>query len=525
MVKKIFSVFLCISVLISVSVSCNKATPNDVPPVVSTDVDKFTVPDNLMTIEEYHNEIGKLLSLNNFSIADTTLIDKLGDRLYESIHYNMDDIKDAEGTIYYVAKSGNDENDGKTPETAWATLDKVNSSVLKNGDAVLFNRGDGWRGYLYAKSGVSYGAYGKGPKPIISFSFDAKNYAEWVETDTPNVWKLNKQLLPTIASDVGTMLFNGAESYATLTDLSKLNTNIKFAYSGRFSKEAKKDNYIYLYCDKGNPKDVYESIEVTLAGKSVIQMENGTHDVVLNNIQFCGGADIFFATSLSNIKMSYCQAYWCGGNRSGSEGIRFGGGSGAWFGCDGIYYENCHIAQQFDSGVTPQFAQSIVDSPSIFKNFVVKDCLFEYCEYTLEYFNTQRNFDNNRYENMYFGYNFCRYGGQGFGDKPKQSRYIRSGSHENVCINSKIEYNIFDRALSYCLEVVGYGQLKIGESGGKSYLPFEQMPRFNSNIYIHGKNDKFAIINNNTYNFNETTYNELQNNGFETGAKYFYTPE
>ena len=131
MVKKIFSVFLCISVLISVSVSCNKATPNDVPPVVSTDVDKFTVPDNLMTIEEYHNEIGKLLSLNNFSIADTTLIDKLGDRLYESIHYNMDDIKDAEGTIYYVAKSGNDENDGKTPETAWATLDKVNCSVLK----------------------------------------------------------------------------------------------------------------------------------------------------------------------------------------------------------------------------------------------------------------------------------------------------------------------------------------------------------------------------------------------------------
>ena len=42
--------------------------------------------------------------------------------------------------------------------------------LLQSGDAVLFRRGDLFRGNLKTFSGVIYGAYGEGEKPIISAS-------------------------------------------------------------------------------------------------------------------------------------------------------------------------------------------------------------------------------------------------------------------------------------------------------------------------------------------------------------------
>ena len=34
------------------------------------------------------------------------------------------------GTTYYVSNDGDDGNDGKTPESAWRTLDKVSKAEL-----------------------------------------------------------------------------------------------------------------------------------------------------------------------------------------------------------------------------------------------------------------------------------------------------------------------------------------------------------------------------------------------------------
>lgn len=47
---------------------------------------------------------------------------------------------------YYVdATSGNDANDGLTPETAWQTVGHVNAFALVPGDRVAFKRGEQWR--------------------------------------------------------------------------------------------------------------------------------------------------------------------------------------------------------------------------------------------------------------------------------------------------------------------------------------------------------------------------------------------
>ena len=112
-------------------------------------------------------------------------------------------------TTYYVdATFGNDDNIGTTPETAWKTIDKVNTAMLNAGDSVLFRRGEVFRGNIVPVSGsdpyyITYGAYGTGEKPKLfgSYNRNATNY--WID-EGENIWKSvpplvtmeDKELLP-----------------------------------------------------------------------------------------------------------------------------------------------------------------------------------------------------------------------------------------------------------------------------------------------------------------------------------------
>ncbi|MDR1718763.1 MAG: right-handed parallel beta-helix repeat-containing protein [Dysgonamonadaceae bacterium] len=60
-------------------------------------------------------------------------------------------------TNYYIsASTGNDANNGLSPETAWKSLEKVNAQVFQPGDSILFHAGDKWCGQLRPQgSGVA----------------------------------------------------------------------------------------------------------------------------------------------------------------------------------------------------------------------------------------------------------------------------------------------------------------------------------------------------------------------------------
>lgn len=479
----------------------------------------FKVPENLMTTDEYHQELKNLLAVDNFSTADDDYLkklDELGDRLEEMIRYNTDDLTECSGTKYYVSNNGDDNADGKTPETAWATLDKSNSAVLKEGDMVLFERGGFWRGYISAKNGVSYGAYGKGNKPKIWNSVNGKT-GKWTETETENVWVYSEKIP---VKDIGLVVFNeGTENvcYAEKVDSKKaLKKDLQFVHMGGNASDRPLDNCVYLYSTEGNPAERFETIEISL-GDDNITMAKGAHDILVNNLEFVYGSNGYFQTNLTNITMSYCISGFAGGIYNKKGGVRLGGGSGAWLTCDNLVYDHCYFYEQFDSGVTPQYDGN-EETPAVFKNYITKDCLFEGCEYTLEYFNSQKNTTENRFENMYFGYNFCRKGGYGFGIKASASAYIKSWGHENSCYNCQIEYNVFDRAASKTLEIIGYEQSASGNT-----ISYERIPKLNNNIYIQKKDKSFANINNVTYKFNEETYAELERLGVETGAVYMFT--
>lgn len=507
---KFLSFLLCFAMILCCFAGCNKK---------GNENGEFVIPKDLMTEEGYRTALKDLLAGENFITADDAYLSKvntLGDKLEEMIRYNTEDVSDIKGTTYYVSNEGDDKNDGKTPETAWATLEKLDKfAAFKEGDAVLFRRGDTFRGNIFARSGVTYAAYGEGHKPKLYASVDGKTYGEWKETDTKNVWVLEEKIL---TKDINCVVFgyDNDAPYATKEfSIKKLNRNLEFCFQGASADDGRIDYKLYLYCDEGNPNDVYDIIEISLQ-EDMFEMAPYAKDITIRNLEIVFGSNPYFFTGGKNIVMEYCVCGWMGGGTD-ANGVRLGGGAGAWLECDNLVYDHCYFYQQFDSGVTPQYDYED-KTPSIFKNFITTDCLFETTEYTLEYFNTQENTLENRFENMYFGYNFCREGGAGFGTKASQSAYIKSWGHENTCINSTIEYNVFDRATSYTLQINGFEQKATG-----NVLSYKFIPKMQNNIYLQIKNKKFAEINKVDYKFNEQAYNDLKSLGVETGALYVFT--
>lgn len=95
-------------------------------------------------------------------------------------------------TLYVDSEHGQDSNRGRSEDTAWRSLDRVNSADLKPGDTVRFKCGGLWRGSLTPASGdenapVTYTSYGEGPKPLILGSMARDRQEDWVEV-RENLW-------------------------------------------------------------------------------------------------------------------------------------------------------------------------------------------------------------------------------------------------------------------------------------------------------------------------------------------------
>ena len=101
-------------------------------------------------------------------------------------------------TYYISSTSGDDRNNGTSPETAWATIDRVNQVIpsLKSGNSILFERGGIFYGSIRLKNTnvrgtadapITFGAYGEGEEPIIS---GAKLITNWEQVGE-NLWMAN----------------------------------------------------------------------------------------------------------------------------------------------------------------------------------------------------------------------------------------------------------------------------------------------------------------------------------------------
>jgi hypothetical protein len=99
--------------------------------------------------------------------------------------------------VYYMSTSGDDANDRTSPATPWRSILKLNLTPFAPGDSILFKRGDIWDGanaapIIPATSGsagnpITWGAYGTGPNPVITFASRRNSTSDWTD-EGGNIW-------------------------------------------------------------------------------------------------------------------------------------------------------------------------------------------------------------------------------------------------------------------------------------------------------------------------------------------------
>lgn len=254
------------------------------------------------------------------------------------------------GTAYYISNDGDDNNDGLTPETAWQSMGKLLGALggwdqkvtLQPGDAVFLRRGDIFRltewSLTVPVDQITFSAYGEGEKPILTCSSEngigAKKW-ELVHEDATGkkIWKyyrdmrdismvvLNngetltkrvyefydgKQYLSCEATswwmheDEGVTLLGGLlplEESMT-EDLTIISRPVRTSAENNYSECG--DGPLYLRCDRGNPGELYSSIEFSeyiITG--IVWLE--ASDTVWDNISFrCNGNSFVKANTRSN---------------------------------------------------------------------------------------------------------------------------------------------------------------------------------------------------------------------------------
>lgn len=388
-------------------------------------------------------------------------------------------------TKYYVSCSGNDENDGKSPEKAIRSLEKLNSMAILPGQVVLFERGGLWRGQLATKTCVTYSAYGEGEKPKIYGSGGTASGAEsWEATDTPNVWRMTRS----IEKDVGNILFDGkfysrkrfARREKVLPDgrkewtrpdgvgefggIGDLKENLQFHHY-------KTDNRVYLYCDRGNPGEVFKTAEVCVHGNCVLLTSGVTVDnlcVMFTGSHGCGGG------ASVKVTVRNCEIGWCGGSFLGDTTL-YGNAVELYGNCSGFYVYDNYIHDMYDTGITHQYWS--IDTPAYMHDCRYERNLIENCYWSIEYVARGEYSDENRMSAIRITDNILRHAGEGWGtvraSATNTGAHIKGWPIESPADDFVMSGNIFDRSGGFIVDCGVADEKYIPEMDANTYVQYE----------------------------------------------------
>ncbi len=312
----------------------------------------------------------------------------------------------AGSTVYYLSPNGNDNNDGLSPETAWKTIARLKAAgELPYGAYVCFERGGIWRGKFDAYTGVTYTAYGEGPKPELRGSAYDGAVDGWWDEVAPNIWRYSEKF----PGDVGMIVMNHGEengikmlmdyteeqakeivSKRDWNGYTSLEKNYEFVhdFGDRWMKNAnvEEPGYVYLYCDKGNPAKVWNSIEfidlcpiIAIRRRDDITVDNLC--LKYSNFGVSGGKD--------NLHIRNCEIGWIGGCIQGYTATgcawRYGNGVEIYGGCLNFVCDHNWVYQCYDAGLTQQHSARGTNDVIMDGVFYTRN-LIEKCVYSLEYF-------------------------------------------------------------------------------------------------------------------------------------------
>lgn len=379
------------------------------------------------------------------------------------------------GRMFYVSNRGNNASDGTSPSASWQTLDRVSSADLKPGDTVFFKRGDIFRGFLQAKPGVTYSAYGKGHKPMLFTSpFNGAKFGKWLKTDVPDVYRFSEK----IYDDVGCIIFDVGYAYATkatvdFSTMTNVTTGKKFEsyrdleedlsfyhdLGGPNLRGTEENSTLYLKSTMGAPDERFYDIEFGIR-KNCINIGSADH-VRINNlcVKYCGCHGVGAGT-VDGLTVDHCEFGWIGGSvqfyKDSGKPVRFGNAIEIYGGCSDYTVESCYIHDIYDAGITHQFSSG-GDQEVIMKDISYHNNIIENCVYSIEYFMGKPDADATRKISHVRIYdNIMRFAGYGFGrQRPDKSpdAHIKSWDHMNTAENVEIFDNIFQRSRYMMLHI------------------------------------------------------------------------
>lgn len=387
------------------------------------------------------------------------------------------------GTAYYVSEKGNDDNDGKSPDTAWRTNEKVSNADLAPGDAVLFERGGLFRGQIVTKPGVSYSAYGEGEKPkIYAYKENCAIPEKWeLVDDKAMIWKYKDETI-----DIGLILFDDGKaignklipSYVGGKFVCRNDNSVEFDPSVHLVEDldyyhhhivvnptpdnpnanlGPRGGHVYLKCEKGNPGDIFSSIE--FSPRFNLISVGGNNNVTIDNlcIKFAGNHGVGAGTC-DGLTVKNCEIGWIGGciqyYRPDGLVVPFGNGVEIYGGCHNYTVSNNWIYECYDAGITHQ----VIARSKYFEMYDVEYCdnLIENCVYSIEYFLSRLDEGNESLmKNILMARNIMRFSGFGFGRRRPghANAHIKGWSAHNPSKNFVIEDNIMDRATDMLIHV------------------------------------------------------------------------
>ena len=495
---------------------------------------EFVMPEGGKSSEDYIKALYSQ-SENLSGMAIRNAVDVISEQMKKDILYTPNTLEiygdRITGTVYYISeKNGkNLVGYGKSPEKPLRSYTALlNYYTVRSGDAVLYERGGVYRqgSTVSSISGVVYGAYGEGDKPLIMQS--KKNYADpnlWVETPWDNVWKCTESLFnvgvigydhdlfdysPTSYDELygniynmNTLGFKGpADMNVDLSFYSVLSSDVALYNSynpGATGKIAA--NELYVYSTQGNPGERFSSIEI---GEKYNIFSTGSN-VTFDNLamKFTGAHAIGFG-NCKNLTVTNCVFSWLGGSvlraaTASASAVNYGNAVEIYGSCNGYYVTNNWMYQIYDTGVTHQYSDGGVNIAQEDVHYTSN--LIEYCHWSIEFYNAQKSGEDDSNDSVdytrdiYDYYNVCRMGGYGWGSITRfrtKSAQMYCGASLSLNYDQYTEYNIFDRC-----------------AGSIINLPYNSTETDNKNFYIQTIGCRMGNLKGTTLNCNYDSYDHI----------------
>lgn len=348
------------------------------------------------------------------------------------------------GKTYYVSSiNGSADNDGLSPEKP---IRDVSTLYFEPGSVILFERGSVFRlnSSLNLRSNTTYGAYGEGEKPALYGS--PYNYAKkemWQPSRMKNVWYASFG-----DTDCSSIVFNHGEDVGVKKNggLDQLGKNGDFFHNATLTT-------VYLYCDKGNPGEIYDDIEIVLS--STVLNAAAVDNVKIDNLSLkYGNFGIRFDGNSSNISITNCEIGFIGGANIGVDGVRYGNGIEIFNGAGGKnYVNNCWIYQCFDTGFTWQGKKGNDYNISFTNNLLEYNCC------SIEFWDGMSTEEDQSDVNFICNNNISRFSGFGWGNRSWDNAirgiegHIGGNFKKLKNVYAEFKNNIFDQAWNQAIRL------------------------------------------------------------------------